>query len=92
MKSGQHHPLTKEKTQYLSAQRNTVNVEDKDWLKSVHAAKLLEDLFQDLSNARYTYLKLIHSHHLIQWLLTNRPDTLEELKLFFLELLSTSEA
>lgn len=80
------------KAKYLLAQSTTANVEDKGWLKSVHAAMLLEDLFQDLSSARYTYHKLIHSQLLIQWLLTNKPIALEELKLFFLGLLSASEA
>ncbi len=49
------------------------------WLEKVHAAKLLEDLFEYLSGTRVTYRKVIHGTALTRWLLRNEPETLREL-------------
>ncbi len=49
------------------------------WLREVHGAKVLGDLFRELSEARVVYDKVIHGTALTWWLCDNAPDDLQEL-------------
>jgi hypothetical protein len=49
------------------------------WMENVHAAKLLEDLFSELSQARLEYRKTTHSVELTNWLLANMSESMREL-------------
>ena len=53
-----------------------------EWLKQVDAPKLLDDLFQELSEATETFRKPLHSVQLTSWLLHNDPAALRELTEF----------
>lgn len=47
-----------------------------EWLGGVNSSKLLSDMFGDLTDARFTYRKTIHSVALTEWLLEHRPERL----------------
>lgn len=49
-----------------------------DWLAGAHAARLLDDLFNDLSESRVTYDKIVHGAALTRWLCENEPEDLQE--------------
>ncbi len=49
------------------------------WLSDVHGAKLLKDLFQDLSETRVSYDKVVHGSALTRWLCDEAPEDLQEL-------------
>jgi hypothetical protein len=53
-------------------------VVDEGWNREIHAAKLLADLFNDLSGGRYEYQKTDHSVAITEWLLENKPGELSE--------------
>jgi len=48
------------------------------WLREVNGAKLLSDLFTQLSDTRVRYDKVRDGMALTEWLLTNSPDDLQE--------------
>ena len=52
---------------------------EETWLSEVHGAKVLNDMFQDLSEAHVFYNKVVHGTALTQWLCDNAPDDLREL-------------
>ena len=52
---------------------------DRLWLTEVDGAKLLKDLFADLSGTRVAYDKVIHGVALTRWLCDNTPKDLNEL-------------
>jgi len=49
------------------------------WIAAVHAGKLLDDLFQDVSKARVQFVKTRDDPMLLQWLLNNSSENCEEL-------------
>lgn len=49
------------------------------WLADVDAAKLLKDLFEDLSESRVVYDKVVHGVALTRWLCENAPEDLREI-------------
>jgi hypothetical protein len=49
------------------------------WSCNVHGAKLLEELFRDVSETRVAYDKVVHGPRLTRWLIENEPEDLEEL-------------
>jgi hypothetical protein len=55
------------------------NIADLNWLKGVHAPKLLTDLFDQLSGVNLAYQKTAHSVLLTEWILANHPNSLSEL-------------
>lgn len=50
-----------------------------DWRIHIDAAKLLNKMFSDLTDARISYSKTIHSVALCDWLLENKPEALAEI-------------
>lgn len=48
------------------------------WIKEVNAAKLLSDLFQELSEGRFSYDKLEHGLKLVREILKNHENDLHE--------------
>ncbi len=50
------------------------------WLKEVHGAKLLEDIFKKFTEARVEYRKTDYSVELTAWLLENKPTEFEDLQ------------
>ena len=53
-------------------------VDDPSWLADVDAARLLKDLFDELSESRVAYDKVAHGFVLTRWLCENAPDDLRE--------------
>lgn len=49
------------------------------WLEEVDAARLLKDMFDDLSEARVAYDKIAHGVALTRWLCENAPEELREI-------------
>ena len=64
---------------------------DSSWLTEVHGARLLENLFADLSESRVAYDKVKHGVTLTQWLCDNAPEDLEELACLIEERLNKRE-
>lgn len=49
------------------------------WLRHVHGAKFLDDLFKKLSDGRYIYDKVRYGLDLTSWLINNRPQELQDI-------------
>lgn len=58
------------------------NITDDRWLRSVDAAKLLHDMFNELTDARFIYRKTAHSVALTEWLVEHKPEQLAGLMEF----------
>ncbi|OFW87756.1 MAG: hypothetical protein A3J37_08055 [Alphaproteobacteria bacterium RIFCSPHIGHO2_12_FULL_45_9] len=56
-----------------------VAVNSEEWLKNVHSASLLEDIFSEFSTATEEYKKTRDSVEITKWLLANKPDTFSEI-------------
>ena len=70
---------------------NALPARDHDaWLRQVHGAKLLNDLFSTLSGGRYTYDKIRYGLALTNWLVQNRPEELNEVAQLLDETLSSN--
>ncbi|MDP9485558.1 MAG: AAA family ATPase [Actinomycetota bacterium] len=67
------------KDKYFEKKVEEASRTDQIWLNDVHGAKLLKDLFQDLSETRVSYDKVIHGSALTRWLCDEAPEDLEEL-------------
>jgi hypothetical protein len=57
----------------------------------VRGAKLLEDMFDDLSKGRVRYHKVQHGLALTEWLIENAPDELVEVAELIQSLLPEDE-
>jgi len=58
------------------------------WLETVHAPKLLKDLFDDLSvDAPVRFDKVKHSVALTEWLIEHKPEYLKEIREYVVGLL-----
>jgi hypothetical protein len=66
----------KDRNYYCSADPSEMS--DEQWIKRINAAKLLSDLFGELSTNRVPYKKVIHSVDLTRWLLEHSPQDLRE--------------
>ncbi len=61
-------------------------VDDDDWMKEVHAANLISDLFSDLSEAKETYHKIAHGKELTRWIIDHDNSHFCELYKYVLTL------
>lgn len=57
-----------------------------------HAAKILQSVFSQLGGDGATYDKTSHGPMLAEWILSNKPELLEELKLWFCNFISSPAA
>jgi hypothetical protein len=53
---------------------------EQDWIETINGAKLLGDLFNEMSETRVVYKKTDHSLLLTDWLIENSPTDLDEIK------------
>jgi ABC-type branched-subunit amino acid transport system ATPase component len=60
------------------------------WLRQAHGARILADIFSELSECRVQYLKVEYGKWLTDWLITNSPEDLTELAEFLSDLLPTN--
>ena len=74
---------------YLDEATERIDVRSKTWLEKVNGAKLLRDLFAQLSENREEYRKTVNSVQLTEWLIQNRPDSLAEMKEFLESILAS---
>lgn len=73
---------------YFSAE--VVPLEDAKWAVTIHAPKLLQDLFWELSANTLEYDKVRHSVALTKWILEHKADQLRELVEYVVSLLSST--
>lgn len=59
-----------------------------DWESRIDGARLLEDAFRELSEARVSYEKTTHSVAITERLIADRPDALREVADFLVRLLA----
>lgn len=70
------------KRAYIDQPTDRADITSSVWREQVNGAKLLRDLFAGLSGNREEYRKTVHSVQLTEWLIQNKPDSLEEVKDF----------
>ncbi len=67
------------KKDYISDSSEHVDITNSIWLANVDGAKLMDDLFDDLSGAKEQYRKTVHSVQLTEWLIKNKAEVFDEL-------------
>ncbi len=77
--------------QYLFTPQAIINIQDPKWLKTVHGAKLLSDLFDAFSSHAEFYHKTDHSIKITEWLIAHNPQSLVELVDFLVEVLKATK-
>jgi len=60
-------------------QRDVLSPGDNAWIREVHGAKLLSNLFADLSSAKEAYHKVAHAKELTEWIINYDIAHFEEL-------------
>ena len=70
-----------------------VNIEQlgEAWISAIHGAKVLQDIFSELSQTRVAFDKRIHSLALTDWLIENSPQDLKEVADLITTVLDTTE-
>jgi hypothetical protein len=58
-----------------------------EWMRTVDGSKMLEDMFENLSDTRETFFKPRYSLALTRWLLDNDPNSLDELRNYVISIL-----
>jgi hypothetical protein len=59
--------------------RGNIKPWSEDWIRKCDAPLLLHNIFSDLSQATVEFSKTTHSVELTRWILSNDPETLDEL-------------
>jgi hypothetical protein len=78
---------------YFSKASTENELSDSQWVdKNIDAAKLLDALFANFSEARVEFRKTKHSVMLTEWLLENNPDSFAELVQFLRGILDAGKA
>lgn len=65
-----------ERKYFCSAHSSEMSAEN--WLKYINGAKVLIDIFRDVSENRVEYDKVVHGAQLTRWLVQHSPDDLRE--------------
>jgi hypothetical protein len=58
---------------------DATGMSDENWLKRIHAAVLLSEIFSELSEKRVAYDKAAHGVELTRWLIQHAPQDLREI-------------
>jgi predicted ATPase len=74
---------------YFRSKSGEVDHDERDWVKEVDGASVLENLFAELSETRVHYEKVIHGLALTKWLIENDSSALQELATFLVSILDT---
>jgi predicted ATPase len=78
---------------YFSKNSTEEELSDSQWVdENIDAAKLLDALFANFSEARVEFRKTKHSVMLTEWLLENNPDSFAELVQFLQGILDAGKA
>lgn len=75
-------------TKYISDPAGDFSLENEEWLRKVDGARLLHDLFVEISDSKEAYMKTIHSAAITKILIEDRPQHFDELKDFLIETLN----
>lgn len=75
---------------YISEPVGEFSLDNAEWLANVHAANLLDGLFEELSNSKERYRKMEHSVQLTKWLIENNPEQLLQLKLYLIDIVNVN--
>jgi ABC-type branched-subunit amino acid transport system ATPase component len=73
---------------YFDQHAPTLTYPSSDWENTVHAAKLLTDLFGELTDCRVSYRKVEHGLRLTEFLITERTPAILELGAFLKSVLA----
>jgi len=71
--------ITLNGSKYIKKGKKDSDLDDKNWLINCNAAKLLTDLFAELTDSKVPFHKITHSVALTTWLIEHQPLHLEEL-------------
>ena len=83
----------KEKKDFLSKDTTQQDLSNPQYVDAnINAAKLLDVLFSELSEARVEFRKTTHSVMLTEWLLENNPEQFAELVQFLRGILDAGKA
>lgn len=67
------------RTSYFGRATRPEDRTDELWLKDVHGAKVLEDIFKELSENRINFDKIEYGVALTEWIIDNSPEDLREI-------------
>jgi len=82
----------KQDNRYLPKNFHPDKLSNSEWVnENIDGAKLLYDLFSELSEARIEFRKTNHSYKLTEWLVEKEPDRLSELAEFLQNVLDRGE-
>jgi AAA15 family ATPase/GTPase len=82
----------KQNKRYFPKNFQPDNLSNSEWVnENIDGAKLLYDLFSELSEARIEFRKTKHSFELTEWLVEKEPDRLSELAEFLQNVLDRRE-
>ena len=92
-------PVSEEEVQRLiEAKRHTLDFYCRgiksvpaDWMRGIDGARVLSEIFSELSETRVTFEKIKHSVALTKWLILNDPGSLQEIFDLLGGVLSTAE-
>jgi len=79
-------------TQFFDTQIAEEEKKNEIWLEKVHGAKVLEKIFSELSETRYTYDKVEHGELLTKWIIKNSPSDLKDITELLQGILATTNA
>jgi len=72
---------------YIDIPVDDFSVENSEWLAKVDGAKLLHDLFVDLSDSKESYIKTVHSYQLTKILNDSRPEYFDDLRNYLIKII-----
>lgn len=74
---------------YFPKNTSSSNFSDNGWIdENIDGAKLLKDIFSELSETRVEFSKTRDSVKLTEWLISNQPEFLEEISSFLNKIIS----
>jgi hypothetical protein len=76
IKDFRDNPITKEEVSDWMGKHDS---DKEDWEVSVNGAKILSDLFNEFSETRFAYDKIVHGIALTKWLLLNKPNAFKDI-------------
>lgn len=63
---------------YIKIRVDQAELNEETWVRNVHGARLLEDIFKEFSENRVIFDKVDHGVELTNWIIENAPADLKE--------------
>ena len=73
---------------YIEVSVEDFSLDNEEWLCKVDSAKLLQDLFIELSDSKESYIKTVHSLMITKYINDNQPECFDELKDLLVKIIS----